>query len=357
MKIEKLPNKLLPFLWLFLKKYKFTFIVYIVISVIIVDLPSMFLQPYLLKVLFDKISNNTINIVNGLVLIFCISFSDTWLFFDTINNILKFNCITRTIEDIRDETFEYLIKQSASFFGSNYSGELVSKISAITNCLEKSVLSILDAIKNFFLLFLSCIVISIFSKILGLTILIWFILYCFVCYCFIIKKSAIQSKLVQEDQNKITALITDDFINIQNIKAFSTQKMEVNKLIKLLVKKFRKIYLEVKYQRIADMLFFILNFSISAFMIIFAILQLKNGSIVLGSFVFLLDLLRKITFASGDIRWCLSAFRDVIVMSDSLDLITTNIEIKNKKNAKDLEVKRGKIVFNISKFSYTTKTN
>ena len=352
MKIEKLPNKLLPFLWLFLKKYKFTFIAYAIISVIVIDLAFMFLQPYLLNVFFDKITNNTINIVNGLFLILCISFSDTWLFFETISNTLKFNSITKTIEDIRDEIFRYLIKQSANFFGSNYSGEIVSKINAITNCLESSVSAIFDTMKNLFLLFVSCIVVSIFSKILALAILVWFILYCFVCYCLIIKKSATQSKLVQENQNKITAFITDDFVNIQNIKAFSTQKMEENKLIKLLVKKFRKIYLEIKYQRISDILFFILNFSIYAFVIIFAILQLKNGSMVLGSFVFLLDLLRKITFASGNIRWCISAFKDAIVMTDSLDLITADIEIKDKEDAKDLELTGGRISFKNITFGY-----
>lgn len=352
MKIEKLPDKLLPFLWLFLKKYKFTFIAYAVISVIVIDLSFMFLQPYLLKVFFDKITNNTINIVNGLILILCISFSDTSLFFETISNTLKFNSITKTIEDIRDEIFRYLIKQSANFFSSNYSGEIVSKINAITNCLESSVSAIFDTMKNLFLLFVSCIVVSIFSKILALAILVWFILYCFVCYCLIIKKSATQSKLVQEDQNKINAFITDDFINIQNIKAFSTQKMEEQTLIKLLVKKFRKIYLEIKYQRIADMLFFILNFSVSAIIIVFSILQLKNNLITLGSFVFLLDLIRKITVNAGNIRWCISAFKDAIVMTDSLDLITADIEIKDKKDAKDLELTGGRISFENITFGY-----
>ena len=352
MKIEKLPDKLLPFLWLFLKKYKFTFIAYAVISVIVIDLSFMFLQPYLLKVFFDKITNNTINIVNGLILILCISFSDTWLFFQTISNILKFNCITKTIENIRCEIFRYLVKQSANFFGSNYSGEIVSKIDAITNCLENSVSAIFDTMKSLFLLFVSCFAIAIFSKTLAIATLIWFILYGFVCYYLLIKKSATQSKLVQEDQNKIKAFITDDFINIQNIKAFSTQKMEEQTLIKLLVKKFRKIYLEIKYQKISDMLFFILNFSVSAIIIVFAILQLKNNLITLGSFVFLLDLIRKITFNASCISYCISAFKDTIVMADSLDLITADIEIKDKENAKDLELTDGRIVFKNITFGY-----
>ena len=64
---------------------------------------------------------------------------------------------------------------------------------------------------------------------------------------------------------------------------------------------------------------------------------------MLGGFVFLLDLLRKITFSSGSIRWCLSGFKDVIVMADSLDLITTDIEIEDEEDAKKLEVKQGRI--------------
>ena len=352
MKTRELPNRLIPFLWYFIKKYKIAFSLYVIFAIFIIDLAALFLQPYLLKVLFDRINDGVITMGGGLWLILAIVCSDTYLPFCVITDILKFRSITKTIEDIRDKMFSYSIKQSANFFNTNYSGELVSKINAITNSLTDVMDTVFDTTKNFFLLFILVIVLFFFNKILGLSMLAWFCLYTWITYHYLIKKAATQSKLVQEDQNKITAFVTDNFINIQNIKAFSSEKREKQNLIKLLTKKFRKIYLEIKYQQISDGLYFVLNFSMAAFIILVAIFQLKAGIIEIGSFVFLVDVTRKFLMFARGICWGFKSLKDIAIMQDSLELITNDIEIKDKKDAAELKVDNGKIVFSSVNFGY-----
>lgn len=352
MQNKKLPNKLLPFLWQFLKKYKTSFILYFICVIFLVDIPIFFIQPFLFKMLFDKIANNSITIINGLVLIFGIVFSDIYFPISSLANIFKLHSITKTIEDIRDEMFSYSIKQSTNFFNSNYSGELVNKINSITDTLDFTINNVFSIIKNFIMLFILIFVLFYFSKMLGFCTLIWFCLYSWVSYYFLIKKSAKQSKLIQEDQNKISAFITDNFINIQNIKIFSNEGEERKKLFKMIKTKFKKIYLEIKYQRIADSMFFVLNFSMSCLMVLVAIFQLKNSIITIGSFVFILDIVRKFATFSRQICWLFSSFKDVAVMKDSLELITDEIEIKDKHDAPNINITNGKIVFKNIKFRY-----
>lgn len=352
MKNKELPNKLIPFLWYFIKKYKITFSAYVIFAIFIIDVPMFFLQPYLLKVFFDKIDVGTITINSGLCLIFAITLSDIYLPGSVLMNIFHFRSITKAIEDIRDKMFSYSIKQSASFFNTNYSGELVGKINAITKSLNQVSWSILDTLKSFFLLFVLVIVLFCFNKMLGLAALMWFCLYCWITYEYLIKKGAVQSKLIQEDQNKIAAFITDDFMNIQNIKVFSSEKREKENLIKLLTKKFRKIYLEIKYCQISEALYFTINFSMACFIILVAIFQLKNNAIEIGSFVFLLDLIRRFIIFAKLICWNFRSLKEIVIMQDSLELITNDIEIKDKKDAKKLVAKDGKIIFKIKKFNY-----
>ena len=352
MKYKKLPNKLLPFLWLFLKKYKYKFLFYVIFAVFIIDVPTMFLQPYLMKIFFDKVAENTITITNGLILVAGIACSDVYLFIEIIIDILEFNSIAKIVEDIRYKIFKHLLRQSVNFFNTNYSGELISKIEVLTNSLRRVISISLRTLKNLFLLFCLSFTMFIFGKWLGILMLIWFIIYCLIYYYLVVKKALEQSKLIQNDQNKIVAFVNDDFVNVQNIKAFSNNKLENNILIRLLVSRFKKILLETRYIQISDFLFFILNFSVIAIIMTFGIIQFKYGLITLGSFVFLLDILRRFISLSKEICYCSEDFKDIIVMQDCLNLISNDIEIEDKKDAKELEITGGKIVFKNVSFSY-----
>ena len=347
-----LPKKLMPFIWHFLKKYKIYFILYVTISFILGDLGLFFIQPYLLKILFDKIDSNTINIFNGLFIILLISFSDTLYINDIITNILKFKSLTRTIGDIRNTLFNYSMNQSVNFFNNNYSGELVNKINSITETIETSLEAIIMIAKNIFLLTCFICVLFFFDKTLGFASIIWFVLYCLVSYCYLFKKKAVQSKLIQENQNKITAFVNDDFMNIKNIKIFASEKKERNILLNLLRNKFKNIYNEVKYTQISDFLFFILNFSLVSLILFVAIYQLKNSIISMGSFIFLFGLVKSFIIFAREICWLNDSFRDIIVMKNSLELITDDIELKDKKDAINLNISNGKIVFKNIIFKY-----
>lgn len=352
MKNNELPIKLLAFTWYFLKKYKISFIFYFITSVCLVDTAFFFLQPYLLKVFFDKVNNDTITVFSGLLIIFSIAFSDMVYLINIFDNIFKFHSVTKVIEDIRDKIFSYSIRQSTSFFNNNFSGELVNKINSVTESIESVIRSIFIIMKNFLLLSIFVIILFYFSKILGFASILWLIIYSYISYYYLFDKKAKQSKLIQEHQNKINAFVNDDFMNIQNIKSFSNDKFEIKYLLKLLKNKFRKIYLEIKYTQISDFLFFILNFSMCSLIILVGIYQLKNSIINIGSFVFLLSILRVFIVLSREICWLNDSFKNIVIMNDSLGLITNDIEIKDKKEANKLYIGNGKIIFKDVKFKY-----
>ena len=355
MKNKELPTKLLPFIWHFLKKYRVSFILYLVLFISIIDLGSFFLQPYLLKVFFDKVNTKTITVFNGLFLILGISVSDISFLGNIIVDNFRFNSLTKAIEDIRDTMFKYVMGQSVSFFNNNYSGELVNKINSIIETINDAIDCSVSIVKNLFLLICLIGVLFYFSLILGFAGIVWFVCYIFISYYYLTNKKARQSKLIQENQNKINAFVNDDFMNIQNIKAFPNEKVERNILSTMLRKKFKHIKLEIKYTQISDFLFFILNFLMTSLIIIVGSYQLKHSIIEIGSFIFLINIVRMFMIFAREICWFGDAFKNIIIMNDSLELITNDIEIMDKKDAKALKIADGRIIFKNLSFEYKNK--
>lgn len=349
---NKLPNKLLPFIWHFLKKYKITFFIYLLFSIFIIDMSILLIQPYLLKVFFDKLNNNTITLSTGLFLLLGIAFSNIMFLANIFISTFDFKSIKRATEDIRCEMFKHLIKQTTNFFNINYSGELVNKINSITDSTTIVIECITKIIKNITLIIIFIVILFCFNLQLGFIGIIWSILYFISSYYFIIIKKSGQSKLIQDDNNKIVAFVNDDFSNIKNIKIFSNQIFERKKLKNLLKNKFKRIYLEVKYSRISDCLFFILDFSLICLTLIISLIKLRNNTITVGDFVFLISLIRTVIVFSKNIIFIGNDFKNIVIMNDSLKLITNDIAIKDKKKASALNIVNGKIVFKNVNFSY-----
>lgn len=90
----------------------------------------------------------------------------------------------------------------------------------------------------------------------------------------------------------------------------------------------------------------------ASYIVLVAIFQLKDGIINIGTFVFLIDIVRRFLMFARSVCWNFRSIKDIAVMQDGLGLITNDIEIKDKKDAKKLEVAVGRIVFVGVSFRY-----
>lgn len=340
----QLPKKLLPFIWHFLKKYKFSFFVYLFCVMIMSDVPVVLLRPYLLKLFFGRIGDGTITLTSGFLLLFGIVFSDPMYLINAFKRTFEFKSIKRTIEDMRCTMFKYLTGQTVNFFNTNYSGEIVNKIDLITESTTSVIECFMTITKNIILLLIFNGILFYFGFLFGIVGIVWSVLYSIVSFYYLVVKKTKQSVLVQDSNNKIAALVNDDFMNVKNIKIFSNQKFERRKLKNLLKEKFKRDTARCRYTQIADFYFFVLNFSLVSLALLISLLQLKNGLINVGDFIFLIYAIQMQVGFSREICWLGESLRDIVAMDDSLGLITNDIVIKDKKDAKQLNVGDGKIV-------------
>lgn len=349
---NKLPNKFLPFLWIFLKKYKITFSSMLFVGILLGDSGWFFVSPYILKTFVNGLTNGTLSIHYGLILIFAYSFIDLMPIFDIIFAYLQFNSLIKAIEDIRTNIFKYSLKQSTNFFNTNYSGNLTSKIASITNTLISTNESFIFGSRTIVIFIVLVIILSSVKIIFGFLLIFWLILYCLLNFYFI-KKINKQSMIVQNISNNINGLITDNFLNAGNIKLFASITKERNKLSTILREKINAKIKLTNYEKILNLFIFLINFTTISTILIISLLMTINKQINVGEFFFILEITRKIGMMSGYVLEALNqSAKSISMMQESLDIITDDIEIKDKIDAEKLNVNTGKIVFKNIKFKY-----
>lgn len=352
MQENKLPNKLLPFLWIFLKKYKIAFYSMLFVGILLGDSGWFFVSPYILKGFVNGLTEGTLSTSYGLILIFAYSFIDLMPIFDIIFAHLEYNSLIKAIEDIRQSIFKYSLKQSTNFFNANYSGNLTSKISSITNTLLSSNQAFIFGIRMIVLFAILVIILSSVRIIFGFLAIIWLILYYFLNFYFV-KKINKQSMIIQNISNNINGLITDDFVNATNIKAFSSITQETKKLSSILRELLNAKIELAKFEKISNLSIFLINFSIISIIMAISLSMTVNKQMNAGEFFFMLEIARKLGMMSGYVLQALNdSTKSISTIKENLNLITDDIEIKDKPNAEKLDVSKSKIVFKNIKFKY-----
>lgn len=352
MKENKLPNKFLPFLWIFLKKYKLAFYSMLFVEILLGDSAWFFISPYILKTFVNALTDGTLSISYGTILIFAYAFADLMPLGNIIFGYLQFNSLIRAIEDIRGAIFQYSLKQSNNFFNTNYSGNLTSKIASITNSLISTNSSFIFGLRTIVLFIILAIVISSVKLVFGLLIIIWLILYCSSNFYFI-KKINKQSMIIQNINNNINGLITDSFANISNIKMFASTAKERKNLSATIRNKLNAVIKLAKYEKASNLSIFLTNFMIISIILIISLSMAVNKQINAGEFFFILELTKRLGMMSGYVSEALNqSVKNISTMQENLDIITNDVEIKDKMDVQELNIGSGKIVFKNVKFKY-----
>lgn len=349
---NEIPNKIIPFIWFFVKKYKLSFFGYIITILLISEISFFFLSPYLIKLLVDGLTNNTLELKIAILLILAIGYGDLYFPILILMKYLNFNSLIRAIEDIRIKLFTYSLKQSTNFFNSNYSGNLTSKIGTVTSQLNSTIEILLMVLRNFVLLFILIFVMFSINKFFGIILIIWFLCFFKIIHYSVLKISE-QSRLNQEIQDNINGFITDDFLNAKNIKVFSSLSREQMKLSKILKKKIKINFKISRYISFLNLFISIVNYTMIFTILVLSLKMLLNKELVLGSFFFIIEICRKIGIFSQYFNIGASdAFKNIAIIKEGLKILDNDIEIKNKKDAPDLKISNGKIIFKNIVFGY-----
>lgn len=212
--VEKtdLPDKLLPFIWKYLRDKKWCLFGYIIVSIVwAIDLS---LSPYLLKVLIDtalKYADNSTQLLANIVLPAAIYISLPMLmnfnfrFYQYINMYLYPAIKSAMSQDV----FTYLLHHSHDFFQNTFTGSLTKKISDLVE-----IENIINIPNEWFIPRLLALIIASITlfkavhPIFGIILFVWTIVFVYFSYA-ASRKSENLSRLHSESGAKMFGTMSD----------------------------------------------------------------------------------------------------------------------------------------------------
>ena len=334
-------------------KGKRFFLLLFFLSVFIGDLIALFFVQYLYKFVVNSIVENKFNLKIGIFYIFILAFL---INFQTLELLLKaffkFKSATYIQKDVRNKLFDYTIQHSISYFNNSFSGALSNKIDTIVRNIREFFTLVL-AVMNLILFFIAT---SMAYFKINWHLSLFFVILTFL---YVIIVSKIRQKLIKasvdkaESRNKYFGLINDDFVNVSNIKAFNTEKIEINRVKKQNFEILRKSSRFLRFMSYVGFLNGLFVFLYVAIIMGFSIYLLVNKTINLGDFLFIWSITAIFgSFLRAGVFALTNVFETLGNIQNGIDTLLKPISITNKKDAKDIVITDGRIVLKNVKFSY-----
>lgn len=247
----------------------------------------------------------------------------------------------------------YLLNQSYSFFQTEFSGRIATKVMQTALAVRDTVMKLLDVIL-FVIIYLATAFILVASADLRLCIplVFWLVFYIQIQRHFVPKMKKV-SRVQADARSLMTGRIVDSYTNIVTLKLFSHNSRESE-----YVRDGMNEFLETVY----PMMRLVTKLNIALWTLNMALIFSTAG---LGIYLWLDDLITPGAIAivmslsirlSGMSHWILweisSLFENIGVVQDGINTLSVPNVVKDRPNAKNIEVKKGNIEFRDLHFSY-----
>ncbi|NAZ45286.1 ATP-binding cassette domain-containing protein [Vibrio toranzoniae] len=247
----------------------------------------------------------------------------------------------------------YLLKQAVGFFQRDFAGRVATKVMQSALAVRETVMKLLDVLVYISVYFISMIwMMGESDLILMLPILIWLVLYIFIQLYFIPKMKQIAT--VQADARSImTGRIVDSYTNISTVKLFAHSQRELDYAESSMKGFLKTVYRQMRMVTClllsVDAINYLLLISIAAT----SIMLWLDASVTIGAIAVGISIALRVQGMSKWIMWEVSSlFENIGTVVDGMNTISNDVEIKDVKNAKSLEIKQGAIEFNKVHFNY-----
>lgn len=353
---NSVPKRLLPFIWHFIKQHPYCLTTFFFVGLIAAARVSV--TPYLLKLIIDSANKETgstelllsalllpVVIYGSLPLLQNVAFR-AW-------NYAYLSLFPKMRIEIVTQMFDYLSKQSHTYFQQNFSGSLANKISDMPQGIE-SILRMFNTMiwPRFLAVFIACVLLYTVNPIFTIILLLWASLFLGNGF-YSSNKGQPLTIAFSETNSSVSGQIVDSVSNISSAKIFTNVEHESQRIQKFLeelsVKDRALQWFFLKNRSIQDLIYFAFNAAMLAGVIYGRI----QGWVTLGDFAFILSLTIAISADVYTIDEAMPSFiKEIGKCQQALSIIIAPIEIVDDVNAKPLIVSIGNINLNQVNFEY-----
>jgi ATP-binding cassette, subfamily B, bacterial len=358
--VQNPSRKTIGIYWDHAKKYKALMIGMLVSMMAIIG--AELLQPYYLKLFFDKLSSGgtkddiagtLIGILVTIVLIGCAK----WVF-ERARHFSVAYFESGTMRDISNTSFGYLHGHSYRFFTDNFAGSLVKKVNRFIHSFENIIDRTYFDLAPLFLKVISIFIILFWVKPeIGVIMLVWSFIFLYLNYKFTVYKWKYDIERAKMD-TKVTGVLADTIANNPNLKYFAGLDYELRRFKDITEEWKKKTVLEWNISEIANSVQGLMVIALEFTIFYVAVKAWKQGLLTVGDFVwiqtYLLEVFSGIWRFGRTVRDLYRSFADAEEMTV---ILNTEHEVRDAVNAKDIIIERGKIEFEKVCFNYDAGKN
>ncbi|MFA5997912.1 MAG: ABC transporter ATP-binding protein [Candidatus Paceibacterota bacterium] len=260
---------------------------------------------------------------------------------------------SRTMVDLYQSSFEYLLGHAHEFFISNFTGTLTRRVTRYARSFEQVFDNFLF---NFFPAFIFAIgiigVLSLRSPLLGAGLLVWTIVFVYLQFKMMLRRQPLRIARTEED-SRVTGFLSDAVLNHSTITTFAALEFERTRFAETIKRWYRALMrvwnADVWVYGIQGLLAIGIEFALLAG----AIVLWQKGLVTVGDFVliqiYILGLFNRIWSIGQNMRQLYDAFADATEM---LDIMELPHGIQDAPGAPSLQAREGAIVFDRVRFEY-----
>lgn len=313
--------------------------------------------PLYYKDFFDAISKSTSSdatapiLVHIVTLIFLLHFVN-WIIFRIA--MYSFNLMeTSVMAKLKQNSFDYMIEHSHTFFANNFSGSLVQKVGRFSRAFE----SLADSLAfNLIPLLITVVgsiwIISFIAPVVSAIIIIWVIIVSAFSISFSTWKLKYDRASAEAD-SKTTGYLSDSITNNNAISFFTGHEYESKGFREVSNDQAKKTLFSWRLAELVDGVQVLLIVLVEFFVFFYAIKYWQRGLITVGTFVlaqtYIIGLSQQLWGLNKIIR---SIYQSLADSKEMVDILLTKHEIEDIKGAKKLVVTKGEITFDNVNFGF-----
>jgi ATP-binding cassette subfamily B protein len=353
---EVSPKDVLLAFWAGMKGTKIWFFI-LIFSIVLNSVISSFI-PLFYRDFFNIISSTsqTDSVVaqslTSIIIKIALLHAITWTFWRVVSfsiNIFQ----PKTIAQLKQKSFEYLINHSYAFFSNNFTGSIVQKVNRFTRAFERLTDRFLFNIVPTTVQVVVIISILFFiNPFISALFFVW--LFALLVFNFLFSRWKIKYDIkVAEVDSKTTGYLADAITNQNTIQLFSGVKKEAEGFKKITEEQYKRTRFSWNIDAVSDAFQWFLIFLMEFLIFYFAIKYWQAGMLTIGVFIviqiYIIELAGRMWDFSRIIKDAYQSYAD---SKEMVEILLLPHEIKDKPTAKDFIAEKGKICFENIKFSF-----
>ncbi|WP_341663339.1 ABC transporter ATP-binding protein [Vibrio sp.] len=254
---------------------------------------------------------------------------------------------------IRWLAHRYLLKQSLNFYQDDFAGRVATKVMQTSLAVRETVMKSMNVFVYVSVYFTAIVVLLAQADWrLMIPMLVWLACYIGIQLHFVPKLKGVASEQA-DARSTMTGRIVDSYTNIATVKLFSHSKRETE-----YAEKGMQGFLNTVYRQMRLVTEFDVAVEISNYLLVFSVASLSivlwmDSSISIGAIAIAIALALRINGMSMWIMWEVGAlFENMGTVVDGMKTLSKPIYIKDKEQAKPLQVNQGSIEFDNVSFHY-----